>query len=63
MSQAVTERATLTEEELAARWNCAVRTVRNARWRGEGPKAIRPMGRVVYRLVDIEAFEAEEAAR
>jgi len=30
------------------------------RWAGEGPQFIKLGGRVVYRLEDVEAFEAEQ---
>jgi hypothetical protein len=33
-------------------------TLRNWRWSGRGPVALKLGGRVVYRLSDVEAFEA-----
>lgn len=45
--------------ELARRWKISPRTLERWRWTGEGPLFIKLGGRVVYRLEDIEAFEAE----
>lgn len=50
----------LNQTELAARWNVSHRTLERWRWTGEGPQFIKIGGRVVYRLEDIEAFEAEQ---
>jgi len=46
--------------ELAARWHISHRTLERWRWSGEGPRYIKIGGRVVYRVEDIEAFEAEQ---
>ena len=45
--------------ELARRWKLSPRTLERWRWTGEGPKFVKLGGRVVYRLSDVEAFEAE----
>ena len=50
----------LNQIELAARWNISHRTLERWRWTGEGPQFIKIGGRVVYRLEDVEAFEAEQ---
>lgn len=50
----------LSQIELAARWNISQRTLERWRWTGEGPKFIKLGGRVIYRLEDVEAFEAEQ---
>jgi hypothetical protein len=50
----------LNQIELAARWNISHRTLERWRWTGEGPQFIKIGGRVVYRLEDIEAFEANQ---
>jgi predicted site-specific integrase-resolvase len=50
----------LSQIELAARWNISHRTLERWRTTGEGPRFIRLIGRIVYRLEDIEAFEAEQ---
>jgi hypothetical protein len=48
----------LTQEALARRWNISPRTLERWRWLRKGPPYLRIGGRIVYRLVDIEAFEA-----
>jgi predicted site-specific integrase-resolvase len=50
----------LSQIELAARWNISHRTLERWRYEGEGPNYIKLGGRVIYRLVDVEAFEAEQ---
>ena len=45
--------------ELARRWKLSPRTLERWRWLGQGPRHLKIGGRVVYRLDDIEAFEAE----
>ena len=56
----------LRQTELAQRWNISPRTLERWRWIGEGPAYLKIGGRVVYRLEDIEAYEAksrQEASR
>ncbi len=48
----------LNQIDLAARWNISHRTLERWRWTGEGPQFVKLGGRVVYRLEDVEAFEA-----
>lgn len=50
----------LNQIDLADRWNISHRTLERWRWTGEGPHFIKLGGRVLYRLEDIEAFEAEQ---
>ncbi len=50
----------LTQIELARRWRISPRTLERWRWLGQGPHYLKIGGRVVYRLEDIEAFEAEK---
>lgn len=50
--------STLTQIDLAERWSLSPRTLEQWRWRGVGPRYLKLGGRVVYRLEDIEAFEA-----
>ena len=50
----------LNQIELAARWNISHRTLERWRWKGEGPQFLKMGGRVVYRLEDVEAFEAAQ---
>jgi predicted site-specific integrase-resolvase len=53
----------LNQIDLADRWNVSHRTLERWRWTGEGPKYIKLGGRVVYRLEDVEAFEANQVRR
>jgi len=47
----------LNEQEVADLLHVAVNTVRNWRWRGEGPRAIKLGKRAVrYRRADVDAF-------
>jgi len=50
----------MNQNALAARWAISPRTLERWRWAGEGPLFIKLGGRVVYRLKDVEAFEAEQ---
>jgi hypothetical protein len=54
------ERTFLNQTELSRRWGISPRTLERWRWLGEGPRFLKLGGRVVYRLEDIEAFEAEK---
>jgi hypothetical protein len=49
----------LHQVELARRWRMSHRTLERWRWLGLGPQHIKLGGRVIYRLADIEAYEAE----
>ena len=44
--------------ELARRWNISSRTLENWRWLGRGPAYLKVGGRVLYRIEDVETFEA-----
>ena len=48
----------LDQKALACRWLISPRTLEQWRWQGRGPRYLKIGGRVVYRLSDIEAFEA-----
>lgn len=48
----------LTEHELAERLRLSVRTLQRWRWQGKGPAYLKLGRRVVYRLADVEAWEA-----
>ena len=50
----------LSQIELAARWNISHRTLERWRTSGEGPRFVKLGGRVVYRLEDVEAYEADQ---
>ena len=49
----------LTRPQLAERWYMARRTLDQWAQRGEGPAYVVIAGRVLYRLEDVEAWEAE----
>lgn len=51
----------LNQIELSRRWSISPRTLERWRWLGQGPRYLKIGGRVVYRLEDIEAFEAQQA--
>jgi hypothetical protein len=46
--------------DLSRRWNISPRTLERWRWLKQGPGYLKIGGRVVYRLEDIEAFEAAQ---
>ena len=48
----------LNQVELARRWSLSHRTLERWRWEGRGPQYLKIGGRIVYRLSDIEAYEA-----
>ena len=47
----------LNQKQLAARWNISEATLERWRSEGLGPKFLKLCGRVLYRQVDIEAYE------
>lgn len=47
----------LSQIDLARRWAISPRTLERWRWTGEGPRYVKLVGRIVYRLEDVEAFE------
>lgn len=52
-------RVFLTQPELARRWRLSERTLEKWRWTKQGPAHVKLGGRVVYRMDDLEAYEAE----
>ncbi len=50
----------LNQIELSRRWSLSPRTLERWRWLREGPVYLKIGGRVVYRLEDIEAYEAKQ---
>jgi hypothetical protein len=50
----------LNQIELSRRWGFSPRTLEGWRWYGKGPAFIKAGGKVLYRLNDIEAFEATQ---
>jgi hypothetical protein len=49
----------LNQVELSRRWSLSPRTLEGWRSNGNGPRYLKIGGRVVYRLEDVEEFEAE----
>lgn len=45
--------------QLARRWKLSHRTLERWRWIGEGPSYTKLGKRVVYRITDVEKFEAD----
>ena len=50
----------LNQVELSRRWRISSRTLEQWRWIHRGPPYLKIGGRVVYRLEDVEAFEAQQ---
>jgi hypothetical protein len=48
----------LNQVDLSRRWNISPRTLERWRWLKQGPEYLKIGGHVVYRLEDVEAFEA-----
>ena len=46
------------QQNLAKRWNVSEAILERWRTQGIGPLFLKVQGRVLYRLVDIEAYEA-----
>ena len=53
----------LTLEDLAERWNVPLATLSQWRWNGLGPDYMKLGKHIVYRLREIERFEAEKLRR
>lgn len=49
----------LTQHELAKRWGLSPRTLERWRWTAQGPRFVKLIGRVVYPIEEVQAFEAE----
>jgi hypothetical protein len=50
----------LNQTELSRRWGFSPRTLEGWRWHGKGPPFLKAGGKVLYRLEDVEAFEADQ---
>jgi hypothetical protein len=50
----------LNQIELSRRWSISPRTLERWRWLKEGPPYLKVGGRVVYRLEDVENYEASQ---
>ena len=48
----------LNQKELARRWRMSPRTLERWRWLREGPTYLKIGGKVIYKLAEIETFEA-----
>jgi hypothetical protein len=48
----------LNQFDLAQRWRISPRTLERWRWLDLGPRYLKIGGRVVYRIEDIQAYEA-----
>jgi hypothetical protein len=53
----------LSQAELAAYWRISPRTLERWRCTGNGPRFLKLGSRVVYRIADVEAFEATRLHR
>ena len=53
----------LNQVELSRRWSLSPRTLERWRWLKQGPIYLKVGGRIVYRLEDVEAFEAASFRR
>ncbi len=49
----------LNQIDLSRRWKISHRTLERWRWAGRGPRYVKVGGRVLYRLEDVEAYEAD----
>jgi hypothetical protein len=50
----------LNQVDLSRRWSISPRTLERWRWLQAGPQYLKIGGRVVYRLEDVESFEAAQ---
>lgn len=50
----------LGQRDVAARWRLSVRTLERWRSRRQGPPFLKLGGKVVYRIEDVEAYEAAQ---
>jgi hypothetical protein len=50
----------LNQIELSRRWSISPRTLERWRWLHQGPRYLKIGGRILYRLDDIEAYEASQ---
>jgi hypothetical protein len=49
----------LRQIDLARRWAVSEQTLANWRWRKKGPPHLKIGGRILYRLADVEQYEAQ----
>ncbi|MGE0881536.1 MAG: helix-turn-helix transcriptional regulator [Acidimicrobiia bacterium] len=62
MADAISIEPLLTVQELAERWQTSPQAIHMARYRGKGPKATKPGGKLLFRLQDVLDYEAQCAA-
>jgi hypothetical protein len=48
----------INQKLLARRWSISHRTLERWRWLRQGPPYLRIGGRIVYRMTDVESYEA-----
>jgi hypothetical protein len=53
----------LNQIDLSRRWKLSHRTLERWRWLRQGPNYLKIGGRIVYRIEDVEAFEAAQLQR
>ena len=53
----------LSQDQLADRWQISPRTLEQWRWLGKGPKFLKIGARVLYRGVDIAAYEQAQVCQ
>ena len=54
---------TLTTKQLALRWHVTEGHLANQRSKKKGIPYIQPMGKILYRIEDVEAFEDESQSK
>ena len=50
----------LNQHDLARRWRISPRTLERWRWLKQGPTYLKVGGHVIYRMEDVESYEAEQ---
>ena len=53
----------LNPRELAARWRVSTKTLERWRNEGGGPASLKLHGRILYRVSEVESFEARQTQR
>jgi hypothetical protein len=53
----------LHQADLARRWRISQRTLERWRWLKQGPAYLRIGGRIIYRIQDIQTYEAARVKR
>jgi hypothetical protein len=58
MEEAIVTIKHLNQIDLSRRWSLSPRSLERWRWKKQGPPFLKVGGRVIYRLADVEEFEA-----